>query len=105
MALAAKAGARIPSFGRSGVLACLSSILRGLAIDNAWARLKSLTLTNFVNNTTGTPAAALVKMPVPVLFDATIAGGAQLVEFNATLVQMQNAFAVNPNWRGSLWVV
>ena len=76
----------------------LANIVRGLAIDNARARLLAAgpAIASFTDDTGGGGMPGLLPFPTAAI-DATTAGGAQLTALNASLVKMQNAGLVATN--------
>lgn len=73
----------------------LAAVIRGLAIDNARAKLASSQIADFTDNSTGVAAGEVVDLVVPtVAYDATSAGGAQRADFNTIMGVIENATAV-----------
>lgn len=71
------------------------AILRSMAISLARTRIQDADFADLTDNTTGTPAAAFVDVPVPsAVFNASSAGGVQTTAFNTSMGKVENAGAV-----------
>jgi hypothetical protein len=76
----------------------LAAILRGMLIDSARLKVEVSGVHDFTDNSTGTPAAAYVAVPIPVTpIDGTTTGGVTIAALNASLVKIQNAGLVITN--------
>lgn len=81
-------------FGADG----LGAVIRGLAIDNARAKIMASDIEDLTDNSTGTSALAgvgIVDLVIPtVAFDATSAGGSPRAALNTAIGVLENALAV-----------
>jgi hypothetical protein len=76
----------------------LAAILRGMLIDSARLKVEVAGVHDYTDNSTGTPAAALVAIPIPTIsIDGTTMGGVTAAALNASLVKIQNAGLVITN--------
>lgn len=68
------------------------NMIRGLAIDNARAKVEIAQVPDLTDNSTGTAGTSIASMALQTsAFDATASGGADLTTFNAALVKVHNA--------------
>ncbi|MDR3739017.1 MAG: hypothetical protein P4L40_08345, partial [Terracidiphilus sp.] len=76
----------------------LATIIRGLAIDMARVKLQSASVADFVDNSTGAAAAALVDLAdSATVFNASAAGGVAYAALNTSIGKIKDAQKVITN--------